>query len=534
VTKHVKAFVRISVAVALAAGALMPAETFAQSSGKALKFIPQADLRVLDPIWTTGYITRNHGYMVYDTLFAVDEKFNVKPQMVDTWTISDDKLTYTFKLRDGLKFHDGQPVRSADVVPSIQRWGKRDTFGQSMMQAVAAIEAVDDKTFKIVLRQPFPLLLEALAKPSSNVPFIMPERHAKIDAFEQIKEVVGSGPFKFVANEWVPGNKVVYVKNADYVPRKEPPSWASGGKVAKVDRIEWVYIPDAATAAAALTAGEIDWWEQPPGDLLPVLQRSRDVKVENIDPLGSIGIIRFNQLQPPFNNPKMRQALLHVVNQRDYLLAIAGSEKNGKPCASFFTCGTPMASNVGSEVLTGQRSIEKAKQLIKEAGYKGEKIVVLTATDQPIVHSQGLLTADLLGQLGLNVELAASDWGTLLNRRASKEAADKGGWSIFHTWWVGTDLANPAVNAPLRGNGTGPGSWFGWSTDPEIEKLRDAWFAAPDVEAQQKIAADIQREAWNSVPFIPTAQFILPTAFRSNISGVIVAPVTFMWNVEKK
>jgi peptide/nickel transport system substrate-binding protein len=533
IKRLITATVRVAAAVAMTA-VLAPQDASAQSSGKTLKFIPQADLRVLDPIWTTGYITRNHGYMVYDTLFAVDDKFNVKPQMVDTWTISDDKLTYTFTLRDGLKWHDGQPVRSADVIPSLQRWGKRDTFGQTLMQAVASMEAVNDKTFKIVLKQPFPLLLDALAKPSSNVPFIMPERHAKTDAFEQIKEVVGSGPFKFVANEWVPGNKVVYVKNTDYVPRKEPPSWGSGGKIAKVDRIEWVYVPDTATAAAALAAGEVDWWEQPPGDLLPVLRRSRDIKVENIDPLGSIGIVRFNQLQPPFDNPKMRQALLHVINQRDYLLAIAGDEKNGKPCMSFFTCGTPMASEIGSELMKAPRSLDKAKSLVKEAGYKGEKVVVLSATDQPIVHSQALLTTELLRQIGVNVELAASDWGTLLNRRASKEPVDKGGWSIFHTWWVGTDLANPAVNAPMRGVGDGAGSWFGWSKDPEIEKLRAEWFAAPDVNAQKKIAEEMQREAWDSVPFVPTAQFILPTAFRTNISGVIVAPVTFMWNVEKK
>ncbi|MBI3710018.1 MAG: ABC transporter substrate-binding protein [Proteobacteria bacterium] len=517
-------------AVVAAIAGLMPADAAAQ--GKTLKFVPQADLRVLDPIWTTGYITRNHGYMVYDTLLAIDADYNVKPQMAEKWTISDDKLTYTFTLRDGLKFHDGQPVRAADCIASIQRWGKRDTFGQTLMASVAAMEPIDDKNFKIVLKKPFALLLDALAKPSSNVPFIMPERHAKTDAFEQIKEVIGSGPFKFVPNEWVPGNKVVYVKNTDYVPRKEPPSWASGGKVAKVDRVEWIYLPDAATASAALAAGEVDWWEAPPADLLPVLARSKDIKVENIDPLGSVGIVRFNHLQPPFNNPKMRQALLYVVDQHDYLLAIAGSEKNGKACMSFFTCGTPMASDVGAEVMKGPRSMDKAKQLIKEAGYNGEKIVILSATDQPIVHSQGLLTADLLRQLGLNVELAASDWGTLLNRRASKEPVDKGGWSIFHTWWVGTDLANPAVNAPARGNGAN--GWFGWSTDEKLEALRNQWFEAPDVESQRKIAEEMQKRSWEVVPFVPTAQFILPTAFRTNISGVIIAPVAFLWNVEKK
>ncbi|MGQ0663055.1 MAG: ABC transporter substrate-binding protein, partial [Pseudomonadota bacterium] len=338
--------------------------------------------------------------------------------------------------------------------------------------------------------------------------------------------------FKFVKEEWVPGNKVVYVKNTDYVPRKEPPSWASGGKVVKVDRVEWIYLPDAATAANALVAGEVDWWENLPADLIPVLERNRDIKVENIDPLGSMGMIRFNQLHPPFNNPKMRQALLHVVNQQDYMLAIVGDPKKGRECFSFFTCGTPMSSDVGADPLKGPRSLEKAKQLIKEAGYNNEKIVILTATDQPIVHAQGLITADHLRKLGLNVELAASDWGTLITRRASREPIDKGGWSIFHTWWVGTDLANPALNAATRGNGLG--AWFGWPTDEPMEKMRDAWFLASDLETQQKIAADIQKRAYETVPYIPTSQFIIPTAYRKNIEGVIVAPVVFLWNVEKK
>src|SRR5712672_607665 len=257
--------------------------------------------------------------------------------------------------------------------------------------------AVNDKTFRLKLKKPFPLALNALGKLSANVPFIMPERVAKTDAFQNITETIGSGPFKFVKDEWVPGSKVVYVKNADYVPRKEPPSWAAGGKVVKVDRVEWIYIPDSATAAAALNAGEVDWWQQVPPDLVPLLTRNKDIKVENTDPLGSMGMIRFNQLHPPFDNPKMRQALLYLVNQQDYVLAIAGSEKQGKPCPSFFTCGS------------------------------------LSATNQPIVHSQGLVTTELLRSAGINAELAANDWGTLINRRAVKEPIDKGGWNIFHT-----------------------------------------------------------------------------------------------------
>src|SRR5262245_56385120 len=258
---------------------------------KVLKFIPQADLRILDPIATTAYITRNHGYMVYDTLFAIDATFQVKPQMVAKWEVSKDGLTYTFTLRDGLKWHDGQPVRSADCIASVDRWAKRDALGQKLAELTDSWSAVDDKTFALKLKKPFALTLDALAKPSSNVPFIMPERVAKTDAFTQITESIGSGPFKLVKEEWVPGNKVVFVKNTDYVPRKEPPSWASGGKVVKVDRVEWLYIPDSATAAAALSTGEVDWWQMVPPDLVPVLAKNKDIKMGNKNTMGAIDIL---------------------------------------------------------------------------------------------------------------------------------------------------------------------------------------------------------------------------------------------------
>ncbi|HTT40290.1 MAG TPA: ABC transporter substrate-binding protein [Burkholderiales bacterium] len=498
---------------------------------KVLKFIPQADLRILDPIATTAYITRNHGYMVYDTLFATDAHFRVQPQMVDKWELSADKLTYTFTLRDGLKFHDGQPVRSADCIASLQRWGKRDALGQKLAEATESWSAVNDKTFRLKLKKPFPLTLDALGKLSSNVPFIMPERIAKTDAFQNITEAIGSGPFKFVKEEWVPGNKVVYVKNPDYVPRKEPPSWAAGGKVVKVDRVEWVYIPDSATAAAALNAGEADWWEQLPPDLIPLLRKNKDVRVENIDPLGSVSVLRFNFLQPPFNNQKMREAVLHVLNQHDYVLGIAGDEKNGHTCYSYYACGTPLATEVGAEPLKGKRDFDRARKLIQESGYKGEKIVIISATDQPIVHSQSLLTAELLRKLGVNVELQAGDWGTLITRRTSKEPVEKGGWSIFHTWLVGPDMLSPA-STPLVSSGDK--AWFGWPNDPKMEELRQAWFNTSDPAAGKKAAEAVQLEAFKFIPFIPTAQFIIPTAYRSNLSGVIIAPVTFLWNVEKK
>src|SRR6516165_3035690 len=271
----------------------------AEDEKKTLRFIAQSDLRVLDPIWTTAYITRNHGYMVFDTLFALDSKFKPHPQMVAEYSLSPDQLLYTFTLRDGLKFHDGQPVRGRDCVASLKRWMVRDSFGQTLASAVGEMKGGDDKSFTIRLKEPFPLLIDALAKVSSLVPVIMPERLAKTDPFKQVTEMVGSGPFKFVANEFQPGNKVVYVKNTDYVPRSEPPNWASGGKVVKVDRVEWLYVPDHMTKAAALNSGEADWWENPPLDIVPVLAANPDVVIARVDPLLAPIMVKFNHLLPP-------------------------------------------------------------------------------------------------------------------------------------------------------------------------------------------------------------------------------------------
>jgi peptide/nickel transport system substrate-binding protein len=446
---------RSAAAAAALALAVAPAAGRAEIGPKTLRFIPQADLRSIDPIWTTAYVTRNFGYLVFDTLFALDKDFKPQPQMVDRWTVSDDKLTYKFTLRDGLRWHDGQPVRAADCVASIERWGKRDTLGQKLMEAVGEVQADDDKTFTIKLKAPFPLIFDALGKLSSNVPFMMPERLAKTDAYQQIPEAIGSGPFKFVKEEWVPGNKAVFARNTDYVPREEAPSFASGGKTAKVDRVEWLYIPDTTTAAAALNAGEADWYEQPPADLVPVFAANKDITVTTVDPLGNHGILRFNQLQPPFNNLKLREAVLNLVNQKDYMGAAAGDPKYWKTCAALFGCGTPFETNAGADVLLKGPNPTKAKELVKEAGYKDEKIVLLSATDQPIVQGQALVTLDALRRAGLNVELQANDWGTLITRRTSKEPVEKNGWSIFHTWTSAPDFFSPAVNILVRGSGEG-------------------------------------------------------------------------------
>jgi peptide/nickel transport system substrate-binding protein len=525
-----RAFAQAAASAALLAAA-PGARAQSPANAKTLRFIAQSDLRVLDPIWTTAYITRNHGYCVFDTLFAIDAEFAPHPQMVGDFSVSPDKLTYRFKLRDGLAFHDDSPVRGADCVASIKRWMARDSHGQSLALALDEIKPDGDKAFAITLKEPFSLLIDAFAKVSSLALFVMPERLANTDPFQQITEMVGSGPLKFVKEEFQPGHLVVYVKNAGYVPRQEPPSWASGGKVVKVDRIEWLYIPDAMTKVAALNAGEADWWENPPLDLVPALAANPDITIVNADPLPSPIMVKFNHLLPPFDNVKMRQAVLSVINQSDFLTALAGDQKNWELCPSFFTCGTPMASDAGAAALTGPRDIAKAKKLIAEAGYKGERIVVLDAVDQPVAHSQALVITDLLKQLGINVDLQAMDWGTLVTRRASMEPIDKGGWNIFATGWVGADLLDPGGNPTLRTNGKK--GHFGWPSDDKIEELRAQWLKATTLDERKKLAAAIQLRAFEVVPYIPTGQWVPKTAYRKNVKGIIQAPPFLMWNVEK-
>jgi peptide/nickel transport system substrate-binding protein len=515
-------------AALLAATPRLPARA---ADTKTLRFIAQSDLRVLDPIWTTAYISRNHGYMIYDTLFAIDTEFAPHPQMVGDFDVSADKLSYHFTLRDGLGFHDGSPVRGADCVASLKRWMARDSHGQSITAVLDEMKPDGDKSFSIKLKEPFSLLIDALAKVSSLAPFMMPERIANTDPFTQITEAVGSGPFKFVKDEFQPGHMVVYVKNTDYVPRKEPPSWASGGKVVKVDRVEWLNIPDAMTKVAALNAGEADWWENPSLDVVPVLAANPDLVIAPADPLPTPIMVKFNWLIPPFNNVKMRQAVLAVANQTDYLTALAGDQKNWELCPSYFTCGGPMANTAGSTALTGPRDYEKAKKLIAEAGYNGEKIVVLDAVDQPVAHSQALVVTDEMKKLGLNIEVQSMDWGTLVTRRAIKKPLDEGGWNIFATGWVGADLLDPAVNPTLRTNGEK--GHFGWPSDDKIEELRGQWLKATTADERKKLAEAIQARAFEIVPYIPTGQYFPKTAYYKNIKGVIEAPAFLFWNVEK-
>jgi peptide/nickel transport system substrate-binding protein len=507
----------------------LPAPAIAQSNAKVLRCVPEANLASIDPIWTTATVAINHGYMVYDTLFGVDLSLTPRPQMAAGHTVSDDGRTWTITLRDGLAFHDGEKVRPADCIASIDRWSKRASWGQALGAVTQEMTVLDDKRFTIQLKKPFALTTYALGVAGC---FIMPERIAKTDPFKQITESVGSGPFKFVKEEWVAGARAVWVRNDKYVSRDEPSDFVAGGKRVHVDRVEHTVMPDGATAAAALQTGEVDWVHVPLIDLVPMLKKSAGVTVAVYDPLGWLGVIRPNFLFPPFDNRKLLRAILPAIDQREFLAAVIGEQSDlGKYPAGYFTVGSTMANMAGMEALSGPRDVAKAKRLVAESGYKGEPVLLMSPTDQPALAQVAQVTRAVFEQVGINVNYQAMDWSTLVARRASREPPDKGGWNVFCTSWAGLAVADPGGHFPIRGNGSG--AWFGWPTDAKMEGLRDAWLDAPDLAAQQKICADMQSHAFEQVPFIPIGQWFYPTAFRNTVTDIVRGPNILHWNLKK-
>ena len=502
------------------------------ANARTLRFVPQANLANFDPIWGTQYVVRNASVLVWETLYALDANLEPKRQMVESEEVSSDGKTWTFRLRPGLRFHDGEPVRAQDCVVSLTRWMPRDSMGQMLRAIQEELVAVDDRTFRWRLRQPYPKMLLALGKFNTPMAFIMPERIARTDPFQQIGEYVGSGPMRFVRNEWVPGAKAVFTKFDQYVPRNEPNSWMAGGLRIMVDRLEWNIQPDPATAAAALQSGEVDWWETPLTDIIPTLRRNRNIAIDIADPLGNIGSFRFNHLFPPFNDVRARRAVAMVLNQEDYMRAVVGDDRNlWQTSASFFTPNTPLYTEDGGDILKAPRNVEAARALLREAGYTGQPITILVGQDQAPLSAMGQVSNALLRALGMNVDYVATDWGTVGQRRASKNPPGQGGWHIFHTWHAGADCTNPATQIQIRTNGDG--AWFGWPNDQAVERARDTWFDAADLAAERVSVANVNRALWNHVTYVPTGFYKTYQAWRRNVTGVVGAPIPFVWGVSK-
>ncbi|MFC7736002.1 ABC transporter substrate-binding protein [Roseomonas sp. GCM10028921] len=504
----------------------------AQPAGaRVLKMVPQANLTSLDPIWTTANITRNHGYMVYDNLYGMDAGFRPQPQLAEGHVVEEDGKRVVITLRQGPKFHDGEPVRAADAVQSLRRWMRRSPSGQKLAEFVDEVSALDDRRLQFRLKRSFPFLFSALAQVSNSPAFIMPERIAQTDAFQQIRETVGSGPFRFKRDEFNSGSLVVYERNPDYSPTPVgSPSLTAGPKMVHFDRVEWQIITDASTSAAALQAGEIDWYEQPPPEIQALLRRSRALSIEPVDPLPLVGILRPNHLHPPFNDRRMRQALLPAIEQADFMTAIVGTDPGLWESCGVFTPGTPLASDAGLEPLRGPRSIDRAKALMREAGYTNQPMRLVGPTDILAPSAMTQVGADLVRRLGFNADIVLTDWGTTVQRRTSREPIERGGWSMILTSFASFDFIDPSAHFPLRGNGAN--AWPGWPDIPELETLRDEWFLAPTPEEGKRVAERMQRVAMEEVPYIPVGAYKSLTAIRRDLRDRVPGFAIF-WNLRR-
>ena len=518
-------------ALALLAGVLL-SHNAAVAQEKVLRIVPHSNLAVLDPIWTTAYMSRNHGYMIYDTLFGTDENAKIKPQMVESWTESGDHRLWSFKLRKGLEFHDGKPVTGDDVIASLQRWGKRDAMGSALMQFVQRMDSPTPDTFRIFLGEACGFVLEALGKPSSNVPFIMPKRIADTDAFKQIEEHIGSGPYVFKKDEFKPGDKAVYTKFAKYVPRSEPPSGSAGGKNVYVDRVEWnLALRDAQAQVNALQKGEVDIIEQLSFDHYESVKADNTLQLPKFANLGLQYMARFNHLHKPFDNVKVRQAALAAMTQEPFLRAQVGVKELYKPCASMFICGTPFGSTAGSDI-QAKSNMKKAQDLLKASGYDGTPIVIMKPTDLASIQKLPDVAAQLLRQAGFKVDLQAMDWQTLVGRRAKKDAPDKGGWHMFLTAWQAFDVWNPISNPTMDTRGE-KSTWFGWATDDKMVDLRNQLMRATDDGVKKKLGAEMHVRAFEIATHAPLGEFDAPMAARKNITGFFITNGNLYWNLKK-
>jgi peptide/nickel transport system substrate-binding protein len=517
-------------ALAAAGGLAKPA--LSQGAGAhTVRLVPHADLANFDPIWTPAYIARNAALLVWDTLYGIDSDLQPQRQMVESEEVSADSLVWTFRLRPGLKFHNGEPVLATDAVASIRRWAAREPMGQMIRTVENELAAIDDRTFRWSLQRPFPKMLLALGKIATPCCFIMPARIAATDPFKQIGEHIGSGPMRFVKNEWRPGARAVFEKFPDYRPREESPSWLAGGKRILVDRVEWVVISDPATAAAALQSGEVDWWERPLPDLIPALRKNRNVATDICDPLGATGMLFMNHLYPPFNDGRARRAILMAMSQEDYMRAYVGDENTlWKPMPGFFVPGSPLYNEEGGEILKRPRDLKSAKRLLAESGYSGEPIILMAAQDLATHKAWGDVTADLLHRLGVNVDFIAADWGTVVARRAQKSPPGQGGWHLYHTGVFGVDSADPS-NKFLRANGEK--AMFGWPNIPEVEAEITAWFNANLLAEEQAAARRLNRAALEHAVYAPLGLYLLQHAWRKNVTGIERGPVPFFWGVAK-
>jgi len=514
--------------LALLAGLAALPTTQASAQTKVLRVVPSADLTQLDPVFASIVITRIYGLMVYETLFAWDSRMQAKPEMVQAWDTAPDGLTWHFTLRDGLKFHDGQPVTTADVIPSLKRWMERDLVGQKLAADVVSLDPVDPATFAIKLKKPYPAMLFSLGSGIGQIPVIMRAKDLQGDPGKPVTTAIGSGPFRFNQAARISGALTVFDRNPDYVPRNEPPDGLAGGRVVKVDRVEWKVMPDTATAAAALQAGEVDVWEQPALDLIPLIAKNPNIRVQKLTDLSNQTMLRPNSLYPPFDNPKARLALAYIINQADVMTAAFGDPKYWRECNSYFICGGPYGTDAGTQGF--HQDIAKAKQLLAEAGYHGETLVFPSTHQIAWIGQMTEVIADEMKQAGMNVDVVWADWGTTAGRQSNQSSPSQGGWNLFATGASGATMHSPLTNLGTNMS-CGRKNFPGWPCDQHAEALRQAFLDASDTERPAALDA-LHSYLAQVQPYRVLGQYDQPIATRGNVTGLLTAPVVVYWNID--
>jgi len=505
----------------------------AQAQDRTLRVSLNTELQVLDPIITTINATRVFAYMVFDTLVGIDSEGNYHPQMLEGWEVSDDRLTYRFRLRDGLEWSDGKPVTAEDCVASIRRWAQREPLGVQLMQATQEIRVLDARSFELQLSRPFAFVIEALGKPGHTIPVMMPARLANLDPNTAVPEIVGSGPFLFRHSEWRPGDRAIFDRNPRYRPREEPPSGLSGGKMVKVDRVDLVSIPDQATRVAALETGEIDFLEIIPFDFIARMRRNRDITIASQSGIEQmLSILNINHAQPPFNDIRLRRALQAAIEQADVMAALGLPEDMYlKKCYSIYMCGAPGTTDAGTEVYRST-GIERARALLREAGYKNEPVVLLHAETSALLNPTGLVMADQMRRAGFNVQVLTSDYATVAQRRLSRAPVEQGGWSVAPIVWNGIDLVNPLANRGVSYNCSEHNP--GWHCDPKLTELLRRFSEAETPEQRKELAGEVQAAFHENVNYVIGGQFSAPAAYRSNLQGVVPFAFPVFWNIERR
>jgi len=496
-----------------------------------LNFVPQAILNTTDPVWSSAQVVRNLGFMVFETLYGRDENMNPHPQMLEGGLMEDGGKRWTLTLRDNQTFHDGSKVLARDCTASLRRWMKRDPGGASLEARMDEMTAPDDRTIVLRLNRPYPHLPELLSK--FVVPaVIMPERIAQTDPFKQIQETIGSGPFRWVKDEHVLGSRAVFAKYDRYVPRNEKPSYTAGGHQVLVDRVEWHMIPDGGTAVNALQTGEIDWIEIPLPDLIGMLRKTSGIRTAHLDTYGQIVALRVNHLAAPTSHLWMRQAIMAAIDQREVMIAIMGGDPaNWSVPQGFMATGKKEVDDAGIDILRTRKPPAEVKAMLDKAGYRGERMVLLHATEHTFYNPASAIVTHLLREAGMNIDDQAMDWATVQSRRTNREQLDKGGWSMFPTVTPVPEYRTPLLSSFIRSNGKD--AFFGWPTDPEIERIHSEWMETSDPAEQTKLERAYQLRAFESIPYIPMGRYLQSSAWRDNVTGILKGPSVVFWNVAK-